>query len=245
MSNYARRTRRQAAGAHEARPSSRAAREQVQGLSRRQLLRGSLGAAVGLWLLEVTRRARSASCGRNLARRLSAARSGSATSTRSRTPTPACRSTRAFPRTSRRRARSSPLIDTGRQQFFPGRRHRRRHGPQRPRPLPALPAPRLQTESVPPQLLARVPVPRIALRPARHQGRRCAVRPGAAEHGPLLAQRRQRWRADDRYRPDHPRARCPSPSVSPASSRRVRRPAASDRDPARGRDDRSTRPASR
>ena len=29
-------------------------REQVQGLSRRQLLRGALGATVGLWLLEVS-----------------------------------------------------------------------------------------------------------------------------------------------------------------------------------------------
>ena len=65
------------------------------------------------------------------------------------------------------------LIDPGQQEFIAGRGHdRRRHGPQRPGALPALPAPRLQAQPVPQELLVRVPVPRLALRPARDQGRR-------------------------------------------------------------------------
>ena len=53
---------------------------QVQGVSRRELLRGSLAAGMGLWLLELTR-GPSASCGRT-SRASSAARSGSALWTR-------------------------------------------------------------------------------------------------------------------------------------------------------------------
>ena len=65
---------------------------------------------------------------------------------------------------------------------------RRRHGAQRPRPLPALPAPRLQAEPVPEELLVRVPLPRVALRPARDQGRRRPVRAG--RRGAWTASRR-------------------------------------------------------
>ena len=43
----------------------------------------------------------------------------------------------------------------------------------------------LQAQPVRQELLARVPVPRLALRPARDQGGRDAVRPGPARHGPL------------------------------------------------------------
>ena len=89
----------------------------------------------------------------------------------------------------------------------PGRRghDRRRHRAQRPGALPALPAPRLQAEPVPQELLVRVPVPRLALRPARDQGRRRPVRAGAAEHGSLLDHRRRRRRPDARHRQDHAR----------------------------------------
>ena len=85
------------------------------------------------------------------------------------------------------------LIDPGRQQFVARRGHeRRRHGAQRPGALPALPAPRLQAEPVPQELLARVPLPRLALRPARDQGRRRPVR--ARRRGAWTASRR-RWTA--------------------------------------------------
>ena len=65
------------------------------------------------------------------------------------------------------------LYNPGQQRFTAGRGHdRRRRGAQRPGALPALPAPRLQAQPVPQELLVRVPVPRLALRPARDQGRR-------------------------------------------------------------------------
>ena len=110
----------------------------------------------------------------------------------------------------------------------PGRgQDRRRHRPQRAGALPALPAPRLQAEPMPEELLVRVPVSRLALRPARHQGRRCAVRPAPRSMdrfsiavGPTACCRR--------HRQDHARAAADRRSASPASSRRGRRPAASD-----------------
>ena len=99
------------------------------------------------------------------------------------------------------------LMDTGRQQFVPGEDT---SGDGRtaecPRPVPALPAPRLQAKPVHQELLARVPVPRIALRPARDQGRRRPVRPGRTKHGSLLRVGRRRRRPDTRHRQDHARA---------------------------------------
>ena len=79
--------------------------EQVQGLSRRQLLRGSLGAGVGLWLLEVT----AGTIGflwPNLAGRLRRRDQDRHVRRRQDRTTRACRSTRASRPTSPRRARS-------------------------------------------------------------------------------------------------------------------------------------------
>ena len=168
--------------------------------------------------------ARSASPGRT-SRAASGRRSRSATSTRSSSRTRRCRSTKASRPTTRRRAPSSSSYDPGQQQFIAGRGHdRRRHGAQRPGALPALPAPRLQAEPVPQELLVRVSVPRLALRPARDQGRRRPVRPGAAEHGPLLDHRRRGRRADHQHRQDHARPAAGRARPARASSRRARRP---------------------
>ena len=99
------------------------------------------------------------------------------------------------------------LYNPGQQRFTGRRGHdRRRQRAQRPGALPALPAPRLQAQSVPQELLVRVPVPRLALRPARDQGGRRRVRPGSARHGPLLDHRRRVRRPDHQHRQDHARA---------------------------------------
>ncbi len=62
------------------------------------------------------------------------------------------------------------------------RRQQRRRGAehQRAHALPALSAPRLQAQLLHHQLLVRVPVPRLALRPTRHQGARSSGRRRAA-----------------------------------------------------------------
>ena len=102
---------------------------------------------------------------------------------------------------------------------------------QRPGALPALPAPRLQAEPVPQELLVRVPLPRLALRPARDQGARRPVRPGAARAwtasrstvdggGALTVDTSQ----------DHARAAARRARPARAHPAASRRPAASDRD---------------
>ena len=144
----------------------------------------------------------------NLARRHSAARSRSGRSRRSSRRTraadrpglpgllPGCAGVH-HPRSTRRARSSSPGEDKT------GDGHR----PQRPGAVPALPAPRLQAEPVPEELLVRVPVPRLALRPARDQGR------SAPQYGPA-PRGMDRFsitveggrRSDRRHRQDHPRA---------------------------------------
>ena len=96
------------------------------------------------------------------------------------------------------------LVDPSRQEFIPGRGpDRRRHRAQRSRPLPALPAPRLQAEPVRQVVLARVRLPRLALRPPGHEGE--GARAGAARHGPLRGDRGGRRDPGPRHEQDHPR----------------------------------------
>ena len=142
----------------------------------------------------------------------------------------AARSPQGFPAYFQDGARLRHARRPLRQEFVPGRgQDRRRHGAQRPGALPALPAPRLQAQPVPQELLVRVPLPRLALRPARDQGARRAVRPGAAQHGPLLDHGRRRRHADRRHVEDHPRAAARRGRPARASSRRRVPSAAYDR----------------
>ena len=150
----------------------------VQGLSRRQLLRTSLGAAVGLWLLEVTRRHARLPVAepRRRLRRPRPDRHVRGAQARERHPA----DRPGLPGLRRRGARVHHPDRCQPPGVHPGRGpDGRRHRDQRAAALPALPAPRLQAEPVPAQLLARVPVPRLALRPPRDQGRRRPVRAGA------------------------------------------------------------------
>ena len=180
-------------------------KQQVQGVSRRQLMRAAIGTGIGLWLLEVT----AGTVGfiwPNLKGGFGAPipigdldtvkLQNSSAPDRGRLPRLLLRGSGV-----RHPVRPRPAA-------LPARRghDRRRRGAQRPGALPALPAPRLQAEPVPQELLVRVPVPRVALRPARDQGRWRRVRSGAARHGPLLDHRRRLRRADHQHRQDHARA---------------------------------------
>ena len=180
--------------------------EQVQGMSRRQLLRGSLGGGVGLWLLEVTAgtlgflwpnlqgRLRRPGQDRDLRRRQAGERHPA-----DRPGLPGlllrCAGVRR-PDRHRASSSSSPGEDT----TGDGTALNVRALYQRCPHLGCKPEP------VPQELLDRVPLPRLALRPARDQGARAAVRPGAARHGPLLGVTVDGdGVADARHRQDHPR----------------------------------------
>ena len=146
-------------------------KQQVQGLSRRQLMRAALGTGIGLWLLEIT----AGTLGfawPNLKGGFGAPiEIGDLDTVKLQNSHPADRGrlSGVLPRGARVRDPVRP----GPAAVHRRRGHgRRRTGSQRPRPLPALPAPRLQAEPLPQELLVRMPVPRLALRPARHQGRR-------------------------------------------------------------------------
>ena len=90
-----------------------------------------------------------------------------------------CRSARASRRTSPAARAFVVLVDPARGGWLPGSRpDRRRDGAQRPCALAALPAPRLPPEPVHRGLLVPLPVPPVALRPARDQGGGRAVRAG-------------------------------------------------------------------
>ena len=164
---------------------------QVQGLSRRQLMRGAIGAGLGLWMTEVLA-GTIAFVWPNLTGGFGgAARDRHARDHQDPERGPADRAglPGLLPRGPRVRDAHRPRAAA----VPAGRGHdRRRDGAQRPGAVPALPAPGLQAQPVPQELLVRVPVPRLALRPPRHQGRRRAVRSGAARHGPLLDHRRRR-----------------------------------------------------
>src|SRR3990170_3200192 len=125
------------------------------GLSRRTLLRRSLGAGVALWLTE-TLAGTIGFMWPNLSsgfgsegvlgtlEEVDAAPAALGTSLRDGAPV-----RRADRPDARLRAR--------------GERRRRGHEPQRAHALPALPAPRLQAELLHHELLVRVPLPRLAL----------------------------------------------------------------------------------
>ena len=176
----------------DARRSSRSATTRSRASRGASCCASRSAAAMALWLLEVTGRHASASSGRT-SRAASAARSRSGRSRTSRSRTPSLPIAEGFPAYFPDARAFIVLVDPARQEFVPGEDdERRRDGAQRPGPLPALPAPRLQAEPVPQELLAGVPLPRLALRPPRDQGGRRPVRPGAAEHGPLLGDGRGR-----------------------------------------------------
>ena len=167
-------------------------KEQVQGLSRRQLLRGSIGAGLGLWLLELTGRHRRVP----LAEPAPAASAapipiGTLDDVKPAELHPADRG--GLPGPLRQRARLRHARGPGPAAVHPGRGHdRRRH--RRSTCAPSTSAARTWAASRirACELLARMPVPRLALRPARHQGRRRPVRAGAARHGPVLGHGRRR-----------------------------------------------------
>ena len=121
--------------------------EQVQGISRRELLRGSLGRRRRPVAARRSPPAPSASCGRT-SRAGSAARSRSARSTTSRPPTRSLPIDQGFPAYYPTARAFVILVDTTQQRFIEGAdSDRRRHLGQRARPLPALPAPRLQART--------------------------------------------------------------------------------------------------
>ena len=201
----------------------------VQGISRRTLLRRSIGGATLLWLTEVA--------AGSIGFLWPNARGGFGSDGRDRDDrrhqggrTRRCRSRRASRSTTRRPGRTSMLIDPSRQEFVPGEDTTGDgDGAQRPRAVPALPAPRLQAEPVPQELLVGVPVPRLALRPPRASRRRARS----------TARRRAAWTASrsrstltacsSSTRRRSRSGRCRSRSASRGSSRRRAPSAAYDR----------------
>ena len=176
-------------------------REQVQGLSRRQLLRGALGATVGLWILELS----AGTIGfiwPNL-RGGFGAPIEVGTYDEIKTLNSTLPIDEGFPAYFPEARSYVALIDTG-QQFLPGfddtgdgTALNVRALYQRCPHLGCKPNPCLRN------FWLECPC-HGSLRPARHQGRRRAVRPSAAGHGPLLDHGQQRRQTDHRYRQDHP-----------------------------------------
>ncbi len=125
-------------------------------------------------------------------------------------------------------ARTYVSCSTRRRGFQAGRQpRRRRRGDQRADALPALPAPGLQAQLLHHQLLVRVPLPRLALRPAGHQGAGSLARPPAASTASPRTVDSTGVLTVDTARSRS--GRCPSRSASPASSRPSRPPAAYER----------------
>ena len=169
------------------RRSSRSASDQVQGISRRELLRRSIGGGVALWLTRGHRRHDRLPVAEP-ARAASAARSRSARSTTSSSRTQRCRSPTASRPTSRTRGPTSSSSTPSRQQFVAGDGHdRRRHRAQRPRRSTS--AARTSAASRTRASRTSGSSARATARATTGSGSRplgAAVRPGAAEHGPLL-----------------------------------------------------------
>ena len=201
--------------------------EQVQGISRRELLRGSLAAGMGLWLLEVTAGTIGFLWPNLIGKFGGDVRIGTFDDVKTANATLPISD--GFPVYVQAAKAFVVLVDPSQQRFIPGADPTgRRHGPQRPGPVPALPAPRLQAQPVPEELLDGVPLPRVALRPPGRQGPRRAVRAGATEHGPLRHHAWTRTAPSSSTPGRSPSARCPSRSASRASSRRAPPPGASD-----------------
>ena len=164
----------------------------------------AIGAGVGLWVVEclagtlgfawsAVAGASAQGPGRDLRR------------SRGREPGPAA--PRRLPGLCRRGAGFIVLVDPSRGGWTAGDGpDRRRDRAQRPGPVATLSAPRLPAEPVHRGLLVPLSVPPVALRPARDQGGRRAVRAGAARHGPLRDRGRRRRRADRSTPASHARA---------------------------------------
>ena len=137
-------------------------KQQVQGLSRRQLMRLALGTGVGLWLLEVTA-GTLAFAWPNLAGGFGAPIViGDLDTVKLQNSTLPIEE--GFPSYYPEARAFVDPVRPGPAALPPRRGHdRQRPGAQRPGALPALPAPRLQAQPVPQELLVRVSVPRLAL----------------------------------------------------------------------------------
>ena len=186
---------------------------QVKGISRRQLLRYSIGGSLAVWLLEVT----AGSIG-FLWPNLTGGFGGKVrigTLEDIKLQNTALPIADGFPAYVPEARAFIVLIEPRPPAVRRGRRCAGiRRIAERQGALPALPASRLQAEPLPEELLVRVSVPWIALRPARDQGGRGDLRAGGAEHGPLRLERGRRRGADPRHRQDHARtaARRPRPA---------------------------------
>ena len=147
-------------------------KQQVQGLSRRQLMRAAIGTGIGLWLLEVTA-GTLAFAWPNLSGGFGAPiKIGDLDTVKLQNGSLPIEE--GFPAYYPDARAFVILYNPGQQRFTAGEDTTGDGaGAQRPGAVPALPAPRLQAQPVPQELLVRVPVSRLALRPARDQGRRC------------------------------------------------------------------------
>ena len=203
--------------------------EQVQGVSRRELLRGSLAAGMGLWLLEVT-------AGHDRLPVAQPRRASSAATSRSAT----------FDDDQDRQLHAAD------RRRLPGLRLGGQGVRRADRPLPAAVHPGRRTSTgdgtaVNVRALYQR-CPHLGCKPNPCQknfwmecpchGSRydrlgikalgAAVRAGAAEHGPLRRQGRRATACSPSTPARSPSARCRSPSASPGSSRRAPPPGASD-----------------
>ena len=177
----------------------------VQGLSRRQLLRTSLGAAVGLWLLEVT----AGTLGflwPNLAGGFGG-RVRIGTFEELKLANSTLPIDQGFPAYVPEARAFISLIDPSRQEFVAGEDRTGEGTAINVRPLYQR-CPHLGCKPNPCLRNFWLECPchgsrydRLGIKAA---GR--AVRAGASEHGPLRGHRRWRWRAVPRHRADHPRA---------------------------------------
>ena len=178
-------------------PSADRSRPRRGGLTSRQLLRRSIAAAIGIWVAELA--------GGTIGFLWSAAAAGPAKvrigtlddliAANSGLPV-----ADGFPAYVPEARAFIMTIDPGPRRVVPGLRpDRRRHGPQRACRLADLSAPRLSAEPVHRGLLVPLPVPPVALRPARHQAGGDAVRAGGSVDGPLRDRGRRGRRPDRRH----------------------------------------------
>ena len=181
-----------------------------------------------IWVLESGSPARSGSCGRRRRSRGGAGACRDARRPRGR-ESRRCRSGTGFP-VYVPAARAFVVVVDPSRGFVPGTDATGSGaGVNVDRPVEAVPAPRLPAEPVPRGLVDALPVPPVAVRSARDQGRRRGLRAGAARHGPVRRRGRCHGRAHDRHRPGSSSARSRSRSGSRAHPAPRRRTAAPDR----------------
>ena len=199
-------------------------------MSRRELLRGSLGAGVGLWLLEIT----AGTIGflwPNLSGGFGGADQDRRRSTTSSSQNCALPIDEGFPAYYPEARAFVMLIDSG-AAALPGRRGPTGDGTalnvralyQRCPHLGCKPNPCLKN------FWFECPCHGSRYDRLGHQGRRRAVRPGAARAWTASRPPSTATASSPSTPARSPLARCPSRSASPGSSRPARRPAASERD---------------